>query len=315
MCPSLSVLAPLPAGAVLGIVALGSPLSPERYAQGREVLEQRGYTLRVPLSPSEFYGDYRHGFANGSPQQRRDAFQSLLADPAVAAVITARGGYGALDVLPLLDLGLVRANPKAIVGISDTTALLVQGPQRFAFPTIHGPTLGDLIADQDQSPEARRSVDRLFDLLSAEKEEYAAQCEVLRPGSGEGPVIAGNLTMLTCILGTPWDIDYQDAVLVLEDVGEAPFQVHRSLLQLALAGKLDSLQGLVLGRFSRCEPAHGPTVEEVVTMAIESFLSSTSYPIVRGLPFGHWGENHALPLGCTVRIVDGEFKIRDSVFQ
>ena len=303
---------PIQAGATLGVVGLGSPLSPERYALGKRTVERLGYSLRAPLSPSEFYGKYDHGFANGSPEQRRDALQELVADPEVRAIITARGGYGALDVLPLLDIDLIQANPKPIVGISDSTALLIQGDARFNFSMIHGPVIGASFADADRLPEAKRSVERLFALLSDSSDRYSAKLHSIRGGSGEGKLLAGNLSMLTSVLGTPWDVEYRGAILVLEDVGEAPFQVHRNLLQLALAGKLKELQGLVVGRFSKCESAHGPDVEQVFELAVNSFLSDYNYPIAKGLLFGHWGENHAIPLGCRATLADGQLTIVES---
>ncbi len=128
--------------------------------------------------------------------------------------------------------------------------------------------------------------------------------------SGQGPLLAGNLSVLTTLLGTPWDVDYSGAVLVVEEVGESPFRVERSLKHLALAGKFDSLAALVFGRFSRCEAAHGPAVDEVIERFAQ--FCPAKFPVVSGLPVGHWGENQPLPLGCAAEVVNDCFRLLES---
>ena len=138
------------------------------------------------------------------------------------------------------------------------------------------------------------------------------KCRELRSGVGKGPIICGNLTMLTTLLGTPWDPNYSGAILVLEDVGDAPFRIHRSLTQLKHAGKLDNLSGLVFGRFSRCEAKHGPSVDDVIDMVVNELLQDFTYPIIRNLEFGHWGENQALAIGVNAQIENNVLKILES---
>ena len=136
--------------------------------------------------------------------------------------------------------------------------------------------------------------------------------DILRDGSGQGRIIAGNLTVLTSLLGTPWDIDYDGAVLMLEEVGEAPFRIHRMLMQLKFGGKLNNLAALVFGRFSRCTAKHGPAVDEVIRRAVSDILDGPRYPVLAGLPFGHWGENVPLPVGCLAKVEGGKFETLES---
>ena len=299
-------------GDTIGVVATGSPLHPDRFALGRSELERRGFHLKVPLHPGEYYGKYDHGFTNGSPAERAAGLMSLLIDDSVSAILTARGGYGVLDILPLLDYEILAASKKLIIGMSDVTALLVQSVTQAKIPAIHGPGIGTSFADYTTDPAARKSVDALLNVLSDPSYRFTATTEVLREGEGEGPILAGNLSMFTALLGTPYDADYRGAVLVLEDVGEAPFHVHRALTQLKLAGKLDSLAALVFGRFSRCEAKHGPTVDEVITTSVHAMFAGSTYPLVRGLEFGHWGENQPLPLGCRARVRGNQFSLLES---
>ena len=115
----------LKSGGCLGIVATGSPVEPERMKRSVAELERRGYRVKMPLDPSRDYARYDHGFANGSPRERAEAVMTLVTDPEVDVVLTARGGYGALDTLPLLDFEVIRSAGKVIIGMSDATALLL----------------------------------------------------------------------------------------------------------------------------------------------------------------------------------------------
>lgn len=291
-------------GSRVGVFASGSPVSPERYRLGCEALEARGFLPSVPLDPSKFYGSKEHGFAADSPTNRLRSVCSLLDDPDVSALLAARGAYGTLDILPLLDYQAFARARKPVIGCSDVTALLLQVVARSGVPAIHGPTLASSFADAASDAAARESVEMTLALLSDPGYQLLLRGNILRPGAagGRGRLLGGNLTMLLTLLGTPWDVDYRDAILVLEDVGESPFRIHRAFTQLKLAGKLDQLSGLVLGRFAKCEAPHGPTVNEVFELVARDLLSHTRYPVLSGLEFGHWGKNAPLPLGCVAEI-------------
>lgn len=299
-------------GGCIGVVPPGSPLSPERFAAGIAEIERRGYTVKCPLDPTEFYGRYDHGFASASPAARADALMALVDDEEVDTILTVRGAYGTLDILPLLDFERIRSAKKAITGCSDVTALLLQCAARAQIPAIHGPTLGSSFADSTAQVEASESVDALLAVLTDPDYRVEQSCKVLRSGSAQGPILAGNLTMLVTLLGTPWDVAYDGAVLVIEDVGEAPYRIHRAMTQLRLAGKLRVLSGLVIGRFARCTAAQGPTVEEVFEMVVRDMLDGAEYPVFAGLESGHYGKNIPLGIGCTAQLDDGIFKCSES---
>jgi len=115
--------------------------------------------------------------------------------------------------------------------------------------------------------------------------------------------------MFTSVLGTPWDLNFDGLILVLEEVAEAPYKIQRMLTQLKLAGKFDRLAGLVFGRFARCTAQHGPQVGEVIKSFVSDTLSGLSFPVVMGFPFGHWGENQPVPVGCRAVLQDGVFSL------
>ena len=148
-----------------------------------------------------------------------------------------------------------------------------------------------------------------FLLLSGKSKEIVLQGSILRDGVVEGvpgPLLCGNLSMLLSLLGTPWDIDYDGKILVLEDVAEAPYRVKRMLLQLKLAGKLDKLSGLAFGSFKNCEAKAGPTLEEVLFQVLDEFLPKSNFPVIAQLPVGHEEHNMPLVLGAKSKIESGK---------
>lgn len=310
--PSIQKLRPLSNRALIGLVSAGGPSSKERYDLGVKELERRGFRVIAPLDPTEFYGRYDHGFASGSIANRGASLMELVENPEVELLLSVRGAYGSLDILPKLDFGKIQRAGKTLVALSDITALLVNFLRLSGIPSIHGPSLASAFADSAASADDRESVDCLFRLLQDPSYRPEHQLQVIREGTGKGAILAGNLTMFQCLLGTPWDIDYSGCILVLEEVGESPYRIHRAFTQLKLAGKLERLSGLVLGRFARCETKQGPSVEDVFQMLKDEMLKDTNFPILKGLEMGHWGKNLPLPLGCQAEISGNTLRLLES---
>ena len=141
------------------MVATGSPVQPERLSAGVDRLAALGYQVEMPLDPSKFYARYEFGFTNGSPGDRAAAFMQLIEDPTVDAIIAARGGYGSLDILSLIDFEKIGRSRKPIVGYSDFTALLAAIHSKTGLVVVHGPTVSKEFAESDSSPEASADVD------------------------------------------------------------------------------------------------------------------------------------------------------------
>ena len=295
-----------------GVIALGSPLSPERYALGKATLDSFGIEIEAPISPSEYYGQYDFGFSNGSAQDRAAALLQLLRDDDVECVLTARGGYGCSELLPHLRAAGLTNIGKPVVGLSDATALLVQIPQQFGGVSLHGPALGSAFADYQSNPIAKQSVDSLMDILSEKPSQIEESIVELRSKDAEvqGKLLVGNLSVLVSLLGTPYDVSYKNKILAIEEVGEAPYQVHRLLLQLLYAGKLAELRGLLFGRFAKCESKFGPSVTDVIEQFSNEHLSSFDYPVGQSDAFGHWGLNRVLPIGAKATWSNGALRIQ-----
>jgi len=287
----------------LGIIVTSSPLSRERSDLGLKNLISLGLSYSFNLSPYKYYADYTHGFANGSVDERIASIEFALDNKEVQCLLSSRGGTGALELLPSLPMEKIAKERKIIIGQSDLTAILLQVVCRAQVPAIFGPTLGADFANFNESEDARKSVTVLINVLTDPAYRISIEGESLSDSlEAEGMLLGGNLSMLLSLLGTPYDVPYDDAVLVVEEVGESPHKIDRMLTQLLLSGKLNKIKAICFGRFSKCESKVGPSVDHVLKMFHERLKSINPCPVVKNLPFGHWGISTPLPLGLRAGV-------------
>lgn len=235
----------------------------------------------------------------GSAEVRAAAFLKYWTDPAVAAVVAARGGYGSVHLLPLIGSALGRATPKVFVGFSDTTSILSWLTCHCAVPALHGPMLDGRLA---RGPSAYDEASLVAFLTGGAGVELAPDgLAVLRAGEAAGPCHGGTLTQLCASLGTPYAFDPpRGCVLFIEDVNERPYRLDRLLTQLRLAGVLSRAAAIVFGEMAGCdEPGGTPSARDV----LRAFAEECSGPVLAGFPSGHTtGPTWTLPLGVEVRV-------------
>lgn len=256
---------------------------------GVEVWRKRGY--RVELTPGF---DDRHGYLAGTDTNRRTQLEIALNDPECKGILCARGGYGGARLLE--DWTFPSTDPKWLIGFSDITSLLwsfsLQG-----ISGVHAPLLTTIAAEPDWSKE------RLFDWVEG-RPLRSLTGSGWGGGQATGLLLPANLTVATHILNTPLQPDLSGIVLAFEDVSEAPYRIDRMLTQWRLSGAFQKVCAIALGRFSQCDPPSNIpsfTTNEV----LHDRLSDLGIPIVSDLPFGHDGENAALPVGVPV-LLDGD---------
>ncbi|HTE54312.1 MAG TPA: LD-carboxypeptidase [Kofleriaceae bacterium] len=275
-------------GDTVGICAPASPVPGDRLRRGIERLDGR-YRLRMADDITRV-----DGYLAGSDDRRADELNGLIADPDVRAILLARGGYGILRILDRLDAGALRADPKPIVGFSDATALLFWALAAAGLRGIHGPVvaqLGDLpVGDTTW----------LVDLLEGRGQgriiEGLRPTGAVRRGRVEGPLIGGNLTLLSHMVGTPWAADVAGAVLFIEDQGERPYAIDRYLTRMALGGALRGAGAALVGSFTRCEERVNLPQPDAAAV-VDERLRAFDVAGLAGAPFGHGDENQALPFG------------------
>ena len=288
------------AGEKLGIIALASPCQRERFFKGIQALQSYGFDCKVALDPCREYGRTEFLFSSDSAQRRAEALGDLFADPSVPAILCARGGYGSAEVLPFLDYAKLRLNSKSVVGLSDATAVLVTLYDKARCPVIYGPSIESAFSRSAESQECRRSAAMLVEYLKGAVDNPLEGCKVgalCGRGKACGPLVGGNLTVLCTLLGTPWEPDFSDHILFLEEIGEAPYRIHRMLWQMKCAGKLSNLRGVLLGDFKKCEHKRG--LGPRLTAVIQDIFGGFKYPVVGFIPSGHSDFCVPVPLGRT----------------
>ena len=288
MTPDL-VFAPLPLGSLIAVVAPAGPADPDRLAQVPALYERFGYRCRVYPGCQQ-----NTGYLAGPDAVRLADLHAALADPDVAAIHALRGGYGCMRILDGVDAGLVRTARKLLMGYSDITALHALWVREGA-PSLHAPMPASdlLLAGRGEDGDA------LFALLKEGVAAGAVWSPDLAPGAlcvpgvAEGRLVGGNLSLVTCLLGTPWAWPAEGAILFLEDINEEPYRVDRLLTQLRLAGVLHAAAGFVLGSFTEGGAPEG---------VLQALLGDLGKPVLGGWPAGHGTPNQALPLGLRVRL-------------
>jgi len=273
---------------VVRLVSPSGPTRPERVARGIELLQSWG--LRVEIGEHAFD---QTGYLAGSDADRLGDLNGALADPRVRAVICTRGGYGMQRIVD----GVRLREPKHVVGFSDITALQSALWRTDRLPTIHGP--GAAWFD-DRLPAASAASLRAALMTDGELTTYRSDTEetasVTVPGTPvAGILLGGNLSMITSSLGTVDRPDFAGAVLLLEDVGEAPYRVDRMLTQLIRSGCLDDVAGIAVGQFTDCADGRPVTVAEVLLER----LRPLGKPVLGGLPIGHGAGQQTVVLGAT----------------
>jgi muramoyltetrapeptide carboxypeptidase len=274
-------------GDTIGIVAPAGPFDQDTFDRGTGIIKDLGYEIYVPQGLLE-----ARGFLSGSDEHRAHFINQLFADKDIKAVICARGGYGSIRVLPLLDYPEIAENPKIFIGFSDISALLSVLADRCRLVAFHGPVVTSL-ADSTTD-----TVNSLVQAISSDTrlEIRAAGGVIINPGSNSGIVCGGNLATLCHLVGTPYAPDFTDKVLFLEDRAEAPYKIDRMLSQMKLAGCFESLAGIALGSFEACG-----SIDEVHSIFAETFRDRT-FPILGGLDVGHGKKNLTVPFGIDATL-------------
>ncbi len=284
----------LPPHPVIAVVAPASSAQQARIDAGAAVLRARGWQVR--------FGSHAQGrhapYFSGSAAERLHNLHEAFRDPEIDAVLCTRGGYGSNYLLPALDLDLIRRNPKPLLGYSDVSALQSYLLDEVGLVAFHAPMLAADFCRPGGVDEPS-----LAAILRGGTHRYAA-AEGLRPlcpGTAQGTLHGGCLTLLAASLGTPYAPRLEGKLLFLEDVGVKPYQLDRMLRQLVLAGKLEGVSGIVFGEMQDCLSPGAPP--ELLERAILHALGDFAGPVAIGLRSGHVaGACVTLPLGIAARL-------------
>jgi muramoyltetrapeptide carboxypeptidase len=275
-------------------VALVAPAGPLRGSRELDVAIANARSLGwEPTAGASVLA--REGYLAGGDAERVRDLNAALTDDTVDAIWCVRGGYGMMRLLPRVDFHALARRPRAIIGYSDVTALHAAASTRCELVSYHGPTARETLSDFSRESLVRAVVARR-DPCGA-----ATGARTIRSGVVEGRLVGGNLSILAALAGTPYAPDYRGAILVLEDVGEPAYRVDRMLTQLALAGSLGRIAGLVAGHFTEATPGH-ELASETLDALLREVADSAGVPAIAGAPIGHVGEQWTIPLGAVARL-------------
>ncbi len=296
-------------GDTIGFITPGSYISDESLDKAVSNMLQLGLKVKMGKNIRA-----KHGFVAGTDQQRLDDLHMMFSDRSVDAVWCARGGYGCTRLLPQIDYGLIRKNPKILIGYSDITALLNAIFHKTGLVTFHGPVGASEFSGYTEAQVRAVLMDGTapYSIPLSEGNETSDdplyQPEVIRKGDVEGVLMGGNLSLLSAMAGTGYLPDPTGAIVFMEDVGEAPYRVDRMLTQLRQAWPLKAANGIALGVFADCAKAEGSdslTLSETLTEQLRPTATPTAY----GFPFGHIDHQCTFPVGVRARMNASERSI------
>ena len=280
----------------VAVVAPASSFIRQEFDDGLEEVRRLGFD---PVYDESVFD--RQRYLAGSPEVRAAGLRRAWQDPTIAGIIGVRGGYGSVQVLPLLDVEEARRARKPFIGYSDLTSLLSFLTTRCGLVAFHGPMLAGKLARGDAGYD-RDSLVRSVCRAEPVGELAPPGLRVIKRGEAVGPLLGGTMTQLLGSLGTPFAFAPPDRfVLFLDEVSERPYRLDRMITQLGQSGLLARAVAVVVGELPKCdEPSGDPTAEAVIAAQLRDFPG----PVVMGFPSGHTaGPSMTLPLGITCRVL------------
>jgi muramoyltetrapeptide carboxypeptidase len=284
-------------GAHIAVLAPAGPSKLENILEGAKAIERRGF--RVTLADN--IAHTHRGYLAGTDAERAAEVNRFFRSPDYDAFFFARGGYGAMRILPSLDYAALASNPRPVVGFSDITALHQALATQADLGAFHGPML-NLDFRNGLDP---RHEEWLWSMLAGQAPmtyEFPAE-HVVSEGETEGVLFGGCLALTAALAGTPYDFWIDDGIWFWEDVDEPVYRIDRMLTHLRLSGRMRGIRGVIIGGLKDCGD------EPQMLDFLREFFGPLGIPVVRNLPFGHHGNNLLMPIGTKARLSTAEMRL------
>jgi muramoyltetrapeptide carboxypeptidase len=245
-----------------------------------------------------------HQFS-GTDAERAEDLQILLDRPDIKAIIAARGGYGTLRIIDMLDFTTFKKHPKWMVGYSDITVLHAH-IQSFGIESLHATMPINFYKNGPDDPAVTSLINALFGKhISHNYIPAGANKQLNRTGACKGELVGGNLSILYSLSGSLSDLNTKGKILFIEDLDEYLYHIDRMMHQLDRSGKLKDLKGLIVGGMTQMKDntiPFGRTAEEIIFDSVKKY----DYPLCFDFPAGHVADNKALIMGRLVEFSVGE---------
>jgi muramoyltetrapeptide carboxypeptidase len=291
-------------GDLVGLIAPGGHTSDAAIEQAVGNIEALGFRVKQGANLRAVHGNYA-----GSVQQRIDDLHAMFADREVKAIWCIRGGSGCISLLSSIDYALIRANPTILLGYSDITALHLAIHRHAGLVTFHGPVASSGQSEYSTThmlavltdPQPSYTIPMALENSRRAIEEPQYAMRTVHPGVATGPLMGGNLSLVSALAGTPYAADYRNSILFIEEINEAPYRLDRWLTQLDLSGGLSKAAAVMIGICEHCGPGDNElslTLDET----LDIHLQPLAIPAVTGYSFGHIRNQFTIPVGVMARL-------------
>jgi len=283
----------------IGIIAPASPESKEYIDEKILSFQNLGFNIK---KGKHLYD--KLGYLAGNDRDRAHDLNSMFEDKNIHAIICLRGGYGSIRMAPYLDLKIIKKNPKPFFGYSDITLLLNYIYKKCNFPTFHGPMITSNFNDIATKEYFLRIIANRKEIITYNL-NYVCHDEfiIFNNKNFSGNIVGGNLSIICSTIGTPYEIKFNNNILLIEDVNESPYAVDRMLSQLICCGKLKKISGIIIGDFTNCTSENTTLT---ITDIIKEKLVKLNIPIIYGLKLGHSYPNLTIPIGSKFKFSSKE---------
>ena len=289
-------------GDTVGLITPAGYISDEQLEEAIENIEALGFK---PYFTKNIHDKY--GYLAGKDNVRANDLNHMFENDNVDGIFCVRGGYGVARMLRQINYDAIKANPKVLVGYSDITALHYAIYSQTGLVTFHGPvatsTFNEFSVDNLVKTIMTPEEKTVFTPADDSGSDY--DIYTIREGKAKGELIGGNLSIAVTFLGTPYDVDYKNKILYLEEIDEKPYRVDRMLTHLYQSGKLEEVAGVALGIFRKCNAKVGSAKGEQ-SLSLKEVLYNKLYdlgvPVIYGLSFGHVENKYTIPFGIEAEL-------------
>jgi muramoyltetrapeptide carboxypeptidase len=291
-------------GDLVGLIAPGGYTSDASIQKAVKNIEALGYRVKPGNYLREVWGNY-----GGTVAARIADLHGMFRDPDVKAIWAIRGGSGCISLLKHLDFELIRRHPKILLGYSDITALHLAIHRHAGVVTFHGPVASSTLSDYASEhmlavlsdPRASYTIPMSVENAQRALQEPQYAIRTVHGGTATGPLIGGNLSLVSALAGTPYAADFKDSLLFIEEVNEEPYRIDRWMTQLDLAVGLDKAAGVMIGICENCGP-QGNGSSLTLDETFDVHLQPLHVPAVTGYSIGHIRNQFTIPVGVRATL-------------
>lgn len=290
----------------IALIAPAGPISESQLASAQENLAEMGFKSTFTEKILE-----KKGYLAGSDEIRINDLHEAFNNENADAILCIRGGYGCSRIIDQIDYELIKKHPKIFIGYSDITALLNAIWQKTGLITFHG-----VVGTSAFTPYTRQQFENIVTNQSSKYQINTKQPDdlnIIHEGKCNGQLVGGNLSIIISLIGTPYEINFENKILFIEEVNEAPYKIDRMLTQLLLNGNIKNAAGIILGKFNGCDIDHAEiTVNNSLSLneIFDNRLKKLSIPVLSGFSFGHVMDQALFPIGIKAGFDTADAKIQ-----